>query len=358
MKRKSFIQMLLASAWLTPVIGSWRSNSQAQASNSQLDTSDAESPASDIAIDNQSLILTTATTGGTYYPVGVAIATLIGNNTALKMNAIDSAGSAENIQLLKNNEADLAILQSLFGEMAWSGLGQYEGNPERGFRSVTMLWPNVEHFVVDREFADTGNIEDLSNFQGKALSIGKRGSGTEASGEIILQQLGFDVEQDFRLEHMGYSESAEAMQNGRIEAMNIPAGPPASAVSQAYASMGSDKIATLEFTPEQLEKINAAFPVWQPYTIEAGVYPNQQQPINTIAQPNLLAVRADLDGETVYQITKTMYENLPELKQAHQATNEMSLDKAIADLTTPLHEGAIQYYQEQGLTIPEDLKVA
>ena len=356
MKRKSFIQMLVASALLTPIIGSGCSNnSEPQASQGELDTSEPELSAPDT--EAQSLILTTATTGGTYYPVGVAIATLIGKETPLKMNAIDSAGSAENIQLLKNNEADLAILQSLFSEMAWSGKGQYQGQPEREFRSITMLWPNVEHFIVKSESVETGNIEDLQNYKGKAFSIGKRGSGTETSGKTILQELGFDVESDFRPEHMGYSESAEAMQNGRIEAMNIPAGPPASAVSQTYASMGADKIAVLEFTPEQLQKINATFPVWQPYTIEAGIYPNQQQPIQTIAQPNLLAVRPDLDNETVYEITKTIYENLPQLKQSHQATKEMSLDSAISGLTTPLHEGAIQYYQEKGLTIPDRLSM-
>ena len=355
MKRKSFLQMLLASALLTPIIGSGCSNTSEPQASSEPDTSDSELSALDT--EAQSLILTTATTGGTYYPVGVAIATLIGKETSLKMNAIDSAGSAENIQLLKNNEADLAILQSLFSEMAWSGKGQYQGQPEREFRSITMLWPNVEHFIVKSESVETGNIEDLQNYKGKAFSIGKRGSGTETSGKTILQELGFDVELDFRPEHMGYSESAEAMQNGRIEAMNIPAGPPASAVSQTYASMGADKIAVLEFTPEQLKKINATFPVWQPYTIEAGIYPNQQQPIQTIAQPNLLAVRPDLDNETVYEITKTIYENLPQLKQSHQATKEMSLDSAISGLTTPLHEGAIQYYQEKGLTIPDRLSM-
>ena len=355
MKRKSFLQMLLASALLTPIIGSGCSNTSEPQASSEPDTSDSELSALDT--EAQSLILTTATTGGTYYPVGVAIATLIGKETSLKMNAIDSAGSAENIQLLKNNEADLAILQSLFSEMAWSGKGQYQGQPEREFRSITMLWPNVEHFIVKSESVETGNIEDLQNYKGKAFSIGKRGSGTETSGKTILQELGFDVESDFRPEHMGYSESAEAMQNGRIEAMNIPAGPPASAVSQTYASMGADKIAVLEFTPEQLQKINATFPVWQPYTIEAGIYPNQQQPIQTIAQPNLLAVRPDLDNETVYEITKTIYENLPQLKQSHQATKEMSLDSAISGLTTPLHEGAIQYYQEKGLTIPDRLSM-
>ena len=358
MKRKSFIQMLVASALLTPIIGSGCSNSEPQASNSELDTSESGLSAQDATPESQSLILTTATTGGTYYPVGVAIATLISQETQLRMNAIDSAGSAENIQLLENNEADLAILQGLFGEMAWSGKAQYEGQLEQGFRSITMLWPNVEHFIVRSELVETGNIEDLANFKGKTFSIGKRGSGTETSGRTILQELGFNVEEDFRTEHLGYSESAEAMQNDRIEVMNIPAGPPASAVSQTYASMGADKIAVLEFTPEQLQKINATFPVWQPYTIEAGVYPNQQQPIKTIAQPNLLAVRSDIDNETVYEITKTIYENLPTLKQFHQATKEMSLDSAISGLTTPLHEGAIQYYQEKGLTIPDPLSMA
>ena len=359
MKRKSFIQILLASALLPSIVGSGCSNSSnPQGSGSKKETSNSKLSEQNVSANSKPLILTTATTGGTYYPVGVAIATLISKKTPLKMNAINSAGSAENIQLLKNDEADLAILQGLFGEIAWSGQGQYQGKPEREFLSITKLWSNTEHFIVSREFAKTGNIQDLNNLKGKAFSIGKRGSGTETSGRTILEALGFKIEEDFRLEHMGYSESAQAMQNGRIAGMNIPVGVPASAVTQTYASMGADQIAILEFTEEQLNKINTTFSVWQPYTIEKGVYPNQQQPIKTIAQPNFLAVRRDVDDEVVYQITKTIYENLPELEQFHQATKEMSLDKAISGLTVPLHKGAIQYYQEQGLEIPSALKNA
>jgi TRAP transporter TAXI family solute receptor len=77
------------------------------------------------------LVLATATTGGTYYPVGVAIATITTNNLNvsddISMTAITSAGSGENIQLLKNKEADMAIIQSLYGAMAWQGRGRYEG---------------------------------------------------------------------------------------------------------------------------------------------------------------------------------------------------------------------------------------
>ena len=53
-----------------------------------------------------SLILATATTGGTYYPVGVAIGTLtsikLAKDHQITMTAINSAGSGENIQMLKN----------------------------------------------------------------------------------------------------------------------------------------------------------------------------------------------------------------------------------------------------------------
>ena len=346
MKRRSFLQISLASALLPYLISSGCSDSSEQ-NTSGTTPSSAEQP--------QSLILTTATTGGTYYPVGVAIATLISNKTPLKMNAINSAGSAENIQLLKNQEADLAILQGLFGAMAWSGTGKYEGQPEQEFRAITLLWQNVEHFVIPKEFATTGNIEDLNNIKAKSFSIGKRGSGTEISGRTILTGLGFDVEQDFRPEYIGYSESAAALQDGRIAGMNIPAGVPASAITQSYAAMGADKIAILEFDDSQLAKINATFPVWQPYQIEAGAYPGQEQAIQTIAQSNFLAVRPAIDEETVYQITKTIYENLGELQEFHNATKEMNLDKAISGLTTPLHPGAVKYYQEQGLEIPANL---
>jgi TRAP transporter TAXI family solute receptor len=80
--------------------------------------------------------------------------------------------------------------------------------------------------------------------------------------------------------------------------------------------------------------------------------------VNTIAQPNFLAVRADVDEEAVYPITKTVYENLPFLQNIHAATKAMALEKAIAGLPAPLHPGALRYYEEAGLTIPDRLRPA
>ncbi len=306
------------------------------------------------------LILATATTGGTYYPVGVAIATLTSTRLEetdnILMTAITSAGSGENIQLLKNREADLAIIQSLNGEMARQGKGRYEDEPQFFLRSVSVLWENVEHFVILKKFVESGDMSDLKNIHKKNFSIGRRGSGTEISGREILKSLGFSPEKDFRLSFLGYTPSANALQNGRIVGMNIPAGPPASAIIQAYAAIGAKNLQILEFTEDQIKSVNSVFPVWKPFAIPKGTYPGQNIAIQTISQPNLLVTHQDLPEDVVYKIVKTMYENLDYLKKIHQATQVMSLDLAVSGLSIPLHSGAVRYYEEMGLSIPSKLK--
>jgi len=311
--------------------------------------------------EKRSYVLATASPGGTYYPVGVAIATLVtdklGEAEGISMSAITSAGSGENVQLLKTHETDFAILQGLFGSMAWQGKGKYEGKPEKEMRAVTMLWENVEHFVLYNDFVKTGNIMDLKNAEGEHFSIGKRGSGTETSGKTILTALGFNVDDEFKLEHMGYSASATALQDRRVIGMNIPAGPPVSAITQAFATIGADKITVLEFTDEQLEKIDSKFPVWSRFVIVKETYPGQTKDINTIAQPNFLAVRPDLSDEDVYKILDTIYGNLDFLHNMHKATNAIKLERALNGLPVPLHPGAVKFYRDKGIEVPESLIV-
>ena len=111
----------------------------------------------------------------------------------------------------------------------------------------------------------------------------------------------------------------------------------------------------LEVTAEQAAAMDGGHGLWVPYTIAAGTYPGQDKDINTIAQPNFLAVNADVDEEHVYLLTKTMYENLGFLQAIHPATKAMAVEKAMAGLPAPLHPGAMRYYKEVGLDIPEHL---
>jgi TRAP transporter TAXI family solute receptor len=307
----------------------------------------------------ESLILATATTGGTYYPVGVAIGTLVSIKLAkdhqITATAINSAGSGENIQMLKNKEAHMAILQSLYGLNAYRGEGPYAGKPMKDFRSVTMLWENVEHFPLLKKYISTGTISDLATIQGKKFSIGKRGSGTEGSGRTILGAMGIDPNKDMTLEFLGYNPTAQAMMDGRIIGGNLPAGPPVASITQLFAQLGDKKVKILDFTDDQLQTLQAKFPIWNRFVVKAGTYPGQKEAINTISQPNFLAAHPDVSEETIYLITKTIYENLPFLGTIHKATKLMALEKAISGLPVPLHPGAARYYKEMGIDIPATL---
>ncbi len=311
------------------------------------------------ALEEQNYLLATASTGGTYYPVGVAISTLtkvkLQPQFKIGMSAINSAGSGENVKLLRDNEAQFAILQGLFGYYAWNGKGPLaQEGPQKNLRAVSMLWQNVEQFTALSSKTKTGTIDDMKLLKGDRVSLGKKNSGTIGSNKTLLGNLGIDADKDYDLVYVGYGPSADALQNGQIAAMSTPAGVPTSAVTRAMASMG-DKVQLLNFTDEQMTKADGGLNLWTRYVIPAGTYPGQKEDVNTIAQPNFLAVRSDIDEEAVYLITKTIYENLSFLNAIHKATSVMSAEKALAGLPMPLHPGALKYYKEIGMKIPENL---
>ncbi len=313
------------------------------------------------AQDNRSYLLATAGTGGTYYPVGVALATLVKiklePRQGIAMSAITSAGSGENVKLLRENQAQFAIVQGLFGAYAANGTGPLaDDGAQENMRAVTMLWQNVEHFAIRRSFVDTGTVDDLIAMKGETFAIGARNSGTEGSNRHLLGGLGVaDPDSHFDVAYVGYSPSAEGFQNGNIDAVNPAAGAPVGAMTRLAAAVG-DEVQILSFTDEQIERANAGLGLWTPYVIPAGTYPGQDDDVRTIAQPNFLAVNADVDEDAVYQITKAVYENLGFLQNIHPATKAMSLEAALAGLPLRLHPGALRYYEEAGVNVPDSLR--
>lgn len=302
-------------------------------------------------------VLTTATTGGTYYPVGVALATIahaqLSETHGISLTAISSAGSLENVKLLRDNQAQFALLQGPFGAWSWNGEGPVS-KPQTNIRSVSAMWKNVEHFVLLSELVTNGDIMDLDLLDGERYVLGARNSGAEQTGRFILETLDIDYQEKFNLAYMGYGPTTSAIQDGNIVGMNIPAGAPVSSITQAYALLG-DRMTILNWTQESLDKINAKYPLWSWYEFPPGTYPNQDELIRTVASPNILVTRADVSDEVVYNITKVIWENLATLQEIHGATKDMRLEIAVEGLGAPLHSGALRYYREVGLEIPDRL---
>ena len=304
-------------------------------------------------------VLATANIAGTYYPVGVALATLtkvkLEPGYGLSLTAIRSAGSAGNLQLMRKGEAQFAILQGLYGSWAWDGKGPFvQQGPQKNLRSITMLWQNVEHFIVQSDYVQSGTVADLEQITGKKISLGEVHSGSAGSSSYILDRLGLEAKGDFELVNLTYNDSADAIRKGTIQIMSIPGGPPVTAVNKAFSALGKD-IRVLDFTAEQVGLVNSRQQLWSEYIIEANTYQGQDRPIRTIAQPNFLAVRADVSDQDVYHIVKTIYNNLEFLYNIHPITEAMKLEQAITGLPVPLHPGAARYYREMGVEIPDAL---
>ena len=302
-------------------------------------------------------VLNTASTGGTYHPVGTAIATLTKVKLLPKqkfsLTAVNSAGSGANVQALGAGTADFAILQGLYGSYAATGTGPIS-EPQKNLRSVTMLWQNVEQFLVANEKVKSGTVTDLMSLRGQSAGMGKQNSGTLGSNKVLLSGLGIDIGSDYDLVYAGYGPTADALANGQIVAAGIPSGPPTGAITKLMAA-NSGKFTILDVTSAEAKKMDGGRLLWTPYVIKAGTYPGQDKEINTIAQPNFLGVNASVDENHVYLLTKTMYENLPFLQAIHPATKVMAVEKAMAGLPVPLHPGAAKYYKEMGMAIPSHL---
>ena len=306
-------------------------------------------------------LLGTASPGGTYYPVGVALATLIKvllqEAHGVVLTAVPTAGSAENVRLMRDGEIQFAILQGLVAANARSGNGPLkESGPQESLRSLTALWPNVEQFVIRAEFAKTGTIDDLLETRGERIVLGDVNSGTLASSRTLLENLGAEIERDNELVYMGYGPAADALQGGEVAAIALPAGVPTKALTRLKSAMGENAV-LLGFTADQARRADGGRGLWQAYEIPANTYPAQPDPVMSIAQPNVLAVHADVPEEDVYRITRAIYENLSLLHSLQETTEAISLRNALSGLPLPLHPGAARYFSERGLEIPRTLAV-
>ena len=306
-------------------------------------------------VERRTYVLGTGTTGGTFYPVGVALSTIVSaeDEAGFSLTAISSAGSMENIKLLRDNQAQFALILGIFAAWAYDGQGPIR-SPQRHIRSISTMWPNVEHFVLRSDLVTDGTVADLSNLGGKRYAIGMRNSGAEQTGFYIFDALGIDYSAGLSIAYMGYGPSAGALQDGNIVGMNVPAGPPVTAITRAYALMG-EQMTILDFSEEQIAAINYEFPLWQSYELAPGTYPMQTRTITTAASPNVLVVRDDVSEEIVYDLTRMLWENLATLQEIHSATKSMALQQTLQGIPVPLHPGALRYYREQGVEIPDHL---
>jgi len=283
----------------------------------------------------------TGGTSGVYYPLGVAISKVLTEKMPGSRPSVQATkASVENLNLLNQGKGELAFTLGDSLAMAWAG------DEEAGFKSkldklrgVAAIYPNFIQIVASK---DSG-IKTLADLKGKRLSVGAPKSGTELNARAILEAAGLSYNDLGKVEYLPFGESVELMKNRQLDATLQSAGLGVSSIRDLATSV---PIVVVEIPPSVVEKAGA------PYvkaTIPANTYDGQTSPVETAAVKNYLVTRAGVSDDTVYKMTKAIFESLPELASAHSAAKDIKLEDALSGMPVPVHPGAQRYFDEKGV---------
>lgn len=286
------------------------------------------------------LSMLTGGTGGTYYPLGGAIAKIVSDETGIKTDALSSNASADNIIALNDGEAEIAFTQTDVAAYAIDGINNFKDKKIEGIQALGSLYPETVQIIT----TEKSGIKTVNDLKGKKVSVGAPGSGTYVSAEQILEVYGLNMK-DIRTQHLDFGESVGGIQDGNIDAAFITAGTPTGAVEQLTATA---KVNVLPIDGEEAKKLIDKYPFYGVDTIKEGTY-GLANDVDSVAVLAMLVVQKDLPEDAVYNITKAIYENLDKI--AHAKAKEISLDKALDGIGFDLHPGAKKYYEEKGLEV-------
>lgn len=283
---------------------------------------------------------------GVYYAVGGAICRLVNKDRkthGIRCSVESTGGSAYNVNTIKAGELDFGLTQSDVQYNSLKGLGAFkDGGAFEDMRAVFSVHP--EPFtVLARKEASAATFDDL---KGKRMNVGNPGSGTRASMEELLTAKGWKLA-DFSLaSELKADEHGPALCDNKIDAFFYGVGHPSANIQDPTTTCGAKLVS---ITGPAVDKLLADKPYYAKATIKGGLYNNNPQDVETYGVLATIVTSAKVPEETVYQVTKAVFENFNEFKSLHPAFANLDPAKMVKDgLSAPLHPGAAKYYKEKG----------
>jgi TRAP transporter TAXI family solute receptor len=293
----------------------------------------------------KSLTVATASPGGVYYVYGEELARILTEKLSVPVGALPTQGSIQNVKLLDTGGAQLGLITMSTGQEAWNGAGAWTNGKK--LRNIRALFPMYDNPFQPVALQKSG-IVSLAELDKKRVGAGPPSGNVATYGPVIFKVVGISPQMTFG----SYDDMATQLLDGRIDAMLTVLGAPAPAIQNVDAK---EPIKLLSLSAEQLEAIVKAIPDFSLSNVPAGTYRLQNTDYMTIAVPNFVIGRADLPDELVYQLTKAAFENQPRLVKATPAARDTVAQNAVKDTFLPFHPGAVRYYREIGISIPDAL---
>src|SRR5215813_4437405 len=285
-----------------------------------------------------SLTIGTASPGGTYHVYGAGLAQILTRELGLPVVMRATEGPAENIALMEAGEARLGFVTVGVALQAWNGTGVWAGKPPA--RSLRVMFPMYDTPFQFIALQDSG-IRSLSDMAGKRIGIGPRGGTSATYFPEIFNALKIPADFVFG----DWAELAAQVHGRTIDAMAVAAGVPFPSFIELEFR---DKVRYIALSVEQLAALRLAMPELTQSLVPAGTYPSLLRPYQTLGLYNFAVAHADLPGDLVYNIVRTVFEKHEEMMEVHAAAAATVPANLERNTFLPLHPGAIRYYRQIG----------
>jgi TRAP transporter TAXI family solute receptor len=281
---------------------------------------------------------------GVYYAVGGAICRLVNKDRAkhgLRCSVESTGGSVYNVNTIKAGELDFGMAQSDVQYQGYKGTAPFkEAYPD--MRAVMSVHPEPFTLVARKE----ANIKTFADFKGKRLNVGNPGSGTRSAMEELLGAMNMKIS-DFSLaSELKADEHGPALCDNKIDGFFYGVGHPSANIQDPTTACGAKLV---PLTGPAIDALVKNSPYYAYATIPGGLYSGNPEPTRTYGVLATMITSANTPADTVYLITKAVFDNFDEFKKLHPAFAHLDPKSMVHDgLSAPLHEGAARYYREKG----------
>lgn len=283
----------------------------------------------------------TGGSGGTYYAFGGVLGQTIKDSAGITVNVVTTDGSKANLLGIDAGNYQLATVQSDVMSYAWEGSRSFEKDGKvDSFRVIGGLYDEAVQLVTTNP-----EVQSVADLAGKRVSVGAPGSGVYFNAMDVLQAAGLS-ESDILPQNQSFSDSADALKDGKVDAAFIVAGAPTPAVTELCTTTGARLV---PIDGAVAEALIASCPFYTVCTVPAGTYEGQSEAVTTVAVKATMVVSASASEDDVYAITKAIFSDPASI--AHAKASELSLESAVSGMTVPFHAGAARYFAEQGITV-------
>ena len=300
----------------------------------------AEAPAE---FTGEELKFTTGGSQGTYYGFGSVLAGQITSSTDSTITAVEGAGSQANIELLDSGDMDVAFVQSDVMAYAYGGTNLFaEFGKVDCFSTIAALYMEQVQIVTCNP-----DIKTVADLEGKSVSIGAAGSGVYYNAIDVLGAYGL-TEEDINPTYQSFGDSAEALQDGKIDAAFVVAGAPTTAITSLAASK---PVYLVSLDDEHIDALLAASPYYSKNIIPAEVY-GLAEDCTTVAVGAVVIANDSISEQDAYNICAGIFENIDTITTSHAKGAELDLEFATSVTSVPYHPGAAKYFAEKNITVP------